>query len=124
MPPIDPDIRATVRGLPVAEAHEALRTEDQAAAARLRPSDTSRVARALEVVRSTGRQLGEWQEEKVGGTAWEMQLGPTVLVTPRKWLYDGRQRATDNRRREGGVSGGRAVVGGVGRQPLPGIQPA
>ena len=57
VPEIDPAIRAEVRALPVAEAHAALGREDPEAAARLRPSDTTRVARALEVVRSTGRTL-------------------------------------------------------------------
>jgi tRNA dimethylallyltransferase len=44
--------------MPVGEAHAALPGEDREAAARLRPGDTNRVARALEVVRSTGRTLG------------------------------------------------------------------
>ena len=61
VPEIDPEIRATVRALPVAEAHAALAREDPEAAARLRPTDTTRVARALEVVRSTGRPLAAWQ---------------------------------------------------------------
>ncbi|WP_431870304.1 tRNA (adenosine(37)-N6)-dimethylallyltransferase MiaA [Allosphingosinicella sp.] len=110
IPPIDPDIRATVRGLPVAEAHEALRTEDQAAAARLRPSDTSRVARALEVVRSTGRQLGEWQAEKVGGIACDMQLVPLVLLPPRNWLYARCDRRFETMMSEEGLSEVRALL--------------
>ena len=87
IPPIDPVIRAEVRALPVAEAYAVLQGEDPAAAERLRPSDTTRVARALEVVRSTGRPLGEWQKEKLGGIAGEVRLAPLILLPPRDWLY-------------------------------------
>ncbi|HMC92691.1 MAG TPA: tRNA (adenosine(37)-N6)-dimethylallyltransferase MiaA, partial [Allosphingosinicella sp.] len=87
VPEIDPAIRAAVRALPVAEAHAALRREDPAAAERLRPSDTTRVARALEVVRSTGRALSDWQRERVGGIAGSVNLRPLLLLPPRNWLY-------------------------------------
>jgi tRNA dimethylallyltransferase len=87
VPPIDPDIRAAVRALPVADAHEALRNEDLEAAARLRPTDTTRVARALEVVRSTGRPLAAWQAEKVGGIGGDVALRPLILLPPRNWLH-------------------------------------
>ena len=87
VPRIDPAIREAVRAMPVAKAHAALGAEDSAAAARLRPSDTTRVARALEVVRSTGRPLAEWQAEKVGGIGNEVALHPLVLLPPRDWLH-------------------------------------
>jgi tRNA dimethylallyltransferase len=87
VPAIDPDIRGAVRALPVSEAFEALLREDPVAAGRLRPSDTSRVARALEVVRSTGRSLIDWQRNKVGGIAEDVQLMPLILLPPRDWLY-------------------------------------
>jgi tRNA dimethylallyltransferase len=87
VPPIDAAVRSEVRALPVAEAYEALRHEDVGAAERLRPSDTTRVARALEVVRATGRPLAEWQREKSGGIASQVQLRPLILLPPRDWLY-------------------------------------
>ncbi|HWW58784.1 MAG TPA: tRNA (adenosine(37)-N6)-dimethylallyltransferase MiaA, partial [Sphingopyxis sp.] len=55
VPEIDPQVRDAVRALPVADAHAALAGADPEAAARLHPADTTRVARALEVIRSTGR---------------------------------------------------------------------
>jgi tRNA dimethylallyltransferase len=88
VPEIDPEIRAEVRALPVEQAFAALEKEDPAAAARLRPSDTTRVARALEVVRSSGHPLAYWQREKIGGIAAEVRLLPLVLLPPREWLYD------------------------------------
>ena len=87
VPEIDAQVRAAVRALPVAEAHEALRREDPEAAARLLPSDTTRVARALEVVRSTGRPLADWQKERSGGIADSVSLAPLILLPPRDWLY-------------------------------------
>ena len=87
VPPIDPAVRAAVRALPVAKACAALQAEDPARAAMLSPNDAARIARALEVVRSTGRSLSAWQGEKVGGIADGVTLHPLVLLPPRDWLY-------------------------------------
>lgn len=86
VPDIDPAIRAEVRALPVAEAHAALSREDPAAAARLNPADTTRVARALEVVRSTGRPLHDWQARKEGGIGERIALSAVILLPERDWL--------------------------------------
>ncbi|CAN5355731.1 tRNA (adenosine(37)-N6)-dimethylallyltransferase MiaA [soil metagenome] len=86
VPEIDPAIRAAVRAMPVAEAHGALREADPAAAARLAPADTTRVARALEVVRSTGRTLVAWQDDRSGGIGGAVRLVATVLLPDRDWL--------------------------------------
>ena len=88
VPEIDPDIRAAVRAMPVAAAHAALAREDPDAAARLAPADTTRVARALEVVRSTGRTLKSWQARKEGGIGNRITLSPMILLPPRDWLID------------------------------------
>ena len=88
VPEIDPDVRAAVRALPTADAHAALLREDPAAAARLAPADTSRVARALEVVRSTGRTLGDWQAARTGGIGDRVRLVAAVLLPPRDWLFE------------------------------------
>lgn len=87
VPEIDPAIRAAVRDLPVAEAYAALSREDPEAAARLASADSSRIARALEVVRSTGRSLGLWQAVREGGIAGQIRLVPLILLPPREWLY-------------------------------------
>jgi len=88
VPEIDPQVREAVRALPVAEAHAALREADPEAARRLNPADTTRVARALEVVRATGRTLGQWQEAREGGIADEIALAPLILLPPRDWLRE------------------------------------
>ena len=86
VPEIDPMIRDRVRALPVAAAHAELRDGDPAAAARLAPADTTRVARALEVRLSTGRTLAEWQSNKTGGIADQIRLLPLILLPDRDWL--------------------------------------
>ena len=86
VPPIDPAIRAAGRASPVADNHAALGRLDPAAAARLNPGDTTRVARALEVVRSTGRTLGDWQAAREGGIGGSVALRPLILLPPREWL--------------------------------------
>lgn len=87
VPPIDPAIRAQVRAMPVAEAHAALAAEDPARAGRIGSRDTARIARALEVVRSTGRTLDAWQGELSAGIGGRIALHLTVLLPPREWLY-------------------------------------
>lgn len=88
VPVIDPEIRAAVRAAGVAENYAALTPLDPCAAARLNPGDTSRIARALEVVRSTGRTLAEWQEQCRGGIGDEVELQPLLLLPPRDWLVE------------------------------------
>ncbi|MGJ0238612.1 tRNA (adenosine(37)-N6)-dimethylallyltransferase MiaA [Novosphingobium fluoreni] len=87
VPPIEEAIRAKVRGLPVAEAYAALQAEDPDRAARLAPADTTRVARALEVVRSTGRSLADWQADTQGGVAQGVTVKAAILLPEREWLY-------------------------------------
>lgn len=86
VPEIDPEIRESVRALPQADARSSLEREDPAAAARLAPADATRTARALEVVRSTGRTLAEWQSQKTGGIAGDIALHPLILLPDRDWL--------------------------------------
>ena len=86
VPAIDPDLREQIRALPVAEAHAALALLDPPAAARLNSADTTRVARALEVVRGTGRTLADWQTERVGGIGDRLDIRALILIPDRDWL--------------------------------------
>lgn len=85
---IDPAVRAAVRAMDVADAYDALSASDPAAAARLNPADRTRVARALEVVQSTGRPLADWQAASEGGIADRIALAPMILLPPRDWLRE------------------------------------
>lgn len=87
IPEIEPEIREEIRAMPVAEAHARLAGLDPDAAARLHPGDTTRVARALEVVRSTGFPLAYWHSERQGGIGGEVALTATILLPDRAWLH-------------------------------------
>lgn len=92
VPEIDPVIREEVRAMDVADAHAALVREDPASTTRLNPADSTRVARALEVVRSTGRSILEWRRDKIGGIGSAITLCPVILLPDRALLY---QRCDD-----------------------------
>jgi len=87
VPAIDPGIRDEVRTMSVEQAYAALLREDPERAALLAPADSSRIARALEVVRSTGRPLSEWQAHKEGGIGGDVALCPAILLPEREVLY-------------------------------------
>jgi tRNA dimethylallyltransferase len=87
VPEIDPEIRRRVREASVDENRESLWELDPEAADRLKPADTARISRALEVVLSTGRTLAQWQERREGGIGEKVRLRPLVLLPPRDWLY-------------------------------------
>ncbi|HEX6218648.1 MAG TPA: tRNA (adenosine(37)-N6)-dimethylallyltransferase MiaA [Sphingomicrobium sp.] len=87
VPPIDPDVRRSIREADVAQNHRQLAQLDPEAAGRLNPADTTRIARALEVVKSTGRTLKVWQADREGGIADAIDLKALVLLPPRDWLY-------------------------------------
>lgn len=87
VPPIDPAVRAEVRALPVDAAYAALRAEDPARATILAPTDSTRIARALEVVRSTGEPLTHWQARREGGIGEQVTLSAAVLLPDRDSLY-------------------------------------
>ena len=87
VPAIDPAIREEVRNASVDDNRSRLAKLDPAAVQKLNPADTTRVARALEVVLSTGRPLSDWQEQREGGISDRIELRPLVLLPPRDWLY-------------------------------------
>jgi len=87
VPPIDPRIRRQVREASVEKNRERLLQLDPQSAARLNPADRLRIARALEVVLSTGKTLAEWQSRREGGIEDAVALRPLILLPPREWLY-------------------------------------
>jgi tRNA dimethylallyltransferase len=67
VPPIPAEVREAVRARLERDGVEALHAElqrrDAAYAERLKPRDRTRIARALEVIESTGRSLTDWHRE-------------------------------------------------------------
>lgn len=88
IPEIDPAIRTAVRAMSEDDAYRLLEIEDPLRASELAPGDRQRIARALEVKRSTGVTLADWQLAKAGGIAEMVDLFPLVIEPERAWVYD------------------------------------
>jgi tRNA dimethylallyltransferase len=92
LPPADPELRAGIDAEAAARGWPALHAElakgDPETAARLAPSDAQRIQRALEVLRLTGRPLGDfWQGQT--REALPYRLLTLALAAPeRKILHD------------------------------------
>jgi tRNA dimethylallyltransferase len=121
VPPIVPDIRAEVRAMPVGEAHRALSAEDSVTAARLSPNDSARVARALEVVRSTGVPIHHWQQQREGGIANDVDLAAAILLPDRELLYERIDARADAMVADGAID---EVAGLMLRRDVPEDAPA
>ncbi len=88
VPPVDMAIRAAVRALPIKDLRAALEADDAVMAARLHPNDPQRMARALEVVRATGRSLAAWQAAPdSGGIGDDVALCGRVVEPDRALLH-------------------------------------
>jgi tRNA dimethylallyltransferase len=91
VPPIPPDVREDVRvrlerdGVEALHAH--LMQRDPDSAARLKPRDRSRVARALEVVEATGRSLTDWHRDGLPPLLAPGQFTAVFLEPDRDELY-------------------------------------
>jgi tRNA dimethylallyltransferase len=91
VPPVPEEIRNGVRGRLERDGVEALHAElqrrDPEAAARLKPRDRTRIARALEVVEATGRPLTDWHREGELPLLGEGSYQALFLAPDRDTLY-------------------------------------
>jgi tRNA dimethylallyltransferase len=91
IPPVPGPVREAVaarRDAIGAEAfHAELAARDPEAGARLRPADTQRTLRAMEVIEATGRPLSHWQAHKGEPVLAGLRLARFVLSPPRAELY-------------------------------------
>lgn len=110
VPPIDPEVRAEVRAAAVADNRARLESLDPEAAARLEPGDSTRIARALEVVLSTGRRLADWHQRREGGIGASIALRPLILLPPRDWLYGRCDRRFEQMVEQGAADEVRALL--------------
>ncbi|MEP2438258.1 MAG: tRNA (adenosine(37)-N6)-dimethylallyltransferase MiaA, partial [Roseibium sp.] len=90
IPEIDPEIRVSCRQLSedggIEAVSAALAPLDPVAASTLQ--DQQRLTRALEVVRSTGKSLSDWQAEAQGAPLVRPEEAlRVVLAPPRPWLH-------------------------------------
>jgi tRNA dimethylallyltransferase len=73
------EARRLLKEIGPAALHARLTHADPATAARVRPSDSQRIARAWEVWRGTGRGLAFWQSQVVARAAWRFSA---ILLDP------------------------------------------
>lgn len=94
VPEIAPEIRRQVRAevneYGAKDAHKRLLKIDPEMANRLAPNDSQRIARALEVLLSTGRSLADWQQEpELGGLKEEdFRIEKYIIERDRAELYE------------------------------------
>ncbi|MBU6234645.1 MAG: tRNA (adenosine(37)-N6)-dimethylallyltransferase MiaA [Alphaproteobacteria bacterium] len=91
MPDIPTEVRADVRARPLDELYALLQEADAPSAARLKPTDTQRVMRAVEVLLATGTPLSEWQAIPLQkpSTAWQFH---TITLSPPKEVLEAKIR--------------------------------
>ena len=90
MPDIPADIRMHWRRqdaeLGAEKLHAILTRKDPLAASTLRPTDSQRIVRALEVVDTSGRSIIEWQKA-TGRALIDAEAARKIVIDPdRKWL--------------------------------------
>ena len=93
MPTIPDEVREHWRGRLAEDGpevlHRILQERDPETAARLKPSDSQRIARALEVVEASGRPISSWQKERTvplvdGESAEKIVLEPDRAALARR----------------------------------------
>ncbi len=91
VPPIPQEVRDSVRARMERDGVEAMHAElalcDPASAENLKPRDTARIARALEVMEATGRSLRDWHHEGLPALLPADQTVAIFLAPNRKELY-------------------------------------
>jgi tRNA dimethylallyltransferase len=80
------EARETLKAIGPAALHAMLAAVDPATAARLRPTDSQRVARAWEVWRGSGRGLAAWQADRGAPAEWRFRA--VLLDPPREVLRE------------------------------------
>ena len=91
VPPIPAEVREDVRARMERDGVEALHAElarsDPVSGEKLKPRDSARVARALEVIEATGRALPDWHREGLPPVLPAEGIAAVFLAPDRKDLY-------------------------------------
>lgn len=101
VPESDAAVRAEVEAWRQADGievlHQYLEQIDPAAYARLKPTDTQRITRAIEVYKQTGRALSDWQAEPKNALARSStaQWYGLAVMPDREWLHERIDRRLD-----------------------------
>ena len=102
------EARALLKQIGPAALHARLTDADPATAARLRPTDSQRIARAWEVWRGTGTGLAAWQTEARPHAPW--RFAAILLDPPRAELRAAIAARLDAMLREGALDEARTLM--------------
>jgi tRNA dimethylallyltransferase len=91
IPPVPAEIRAGIRARlesdGAAVLHDELARRDPVSAARLKPADRVRIARALEVFEATGRTISDWHRDGLPPLLGGARIAKVFLTPDRAALY-------------------------------------
>ncbi len=109
IPDIDETIRNYIRSLPKENLHSMLQQADADMAAELKPHDTQRISRALEVIQSTGKSLRYWQSQPVTVPLPDASFTLFSCTWERQVLYERINRRYDIIINKGGLEEARLL---------------
>lgn len=111
MPDVDEAIREKIRAMEDIPSEELHKMLDEKAAKELRPSDSQRIKRALEIYQSTGKSIIDWQAEKGEPLVPETASVKKFLVMPpRAEIHDRINRRFDVMVEEGALQEVKALM--------------
>jgi tRNA dimethylallyltransferase len=123
IPPVDAGVRThwleRLAADGAATLHAELATRDAGAAAAIRPSDSQRILRALEVVDATGRSLADWQQAQPAPLLPTSEAMPVVIEPDRDTLYRRIEERFDRMIKAGALEEVRAVLARKLQPQLP-----
>jgi tRNA dimethylallyltransferase len=115
IPPVPNALRARTRERLEVEGAESffadLARRDPETATQLRPSDTQRVLRAMDVLEATGRPLSVWRKSAGKPVLAGLKLARFVLAPPRETLYERIDRRFETMIAAGALDEARALQG-------------
>jgi len=104
MPEICDAVRQEIRAMKDQTSHQLHAMLDEKAARELRPSDRQRIMRALEIFRSTGKSIVDWQVEKGAPTIPDgTRVKKLLVMPPRAEIHDRINRRFDAMIEEGAL---------------------
>jgi tRNA dimethylallyltransferase len=123
VPPVDAGVRAhwleRLAADGAAALHAELATRDATAAAAIRPGDSQRILRALEVIDATGRSLADWQQAQPAPLLPAARSMRIVIEPDRDTLYRRIEERFDGMIEAGAMEEVRAVLARKLQPQLP-----
>lgn len=111
VPEIPDAVRSRIREYGSVRIRELLEARDPAMAAMLRPGDTQRNARALEVIEATGVSLLVWQEQTPAPVFSQVNYRIFAAMRPREAMYARIDRRFEVMLKQGALEEVKALMG-------------